>query len=57
MEKANKLHEEYIRQMAKMFDRIKHKFENFRDQCFSEEQVRDMKEQAQVDQLIISGEQ
>ena len=37
MEKANKLHEEYIRQMAKMFDRIKHKFENFRDQCFSEE--------------------
>ena len=29
MERANRLHEEYIRQMAKMYDRIKHKFENF----------------------------
>lgn len=32
--------------MIKMYDRQKSKYENFRDQCFSEEQVKALKDDA-----------
>lgn len=52
---VDQIQEQYFKILFKTFDWQKQKFENFRDQCLEEEQVKLLKDEAKVTPLILPG--
>ncbi len=54
---VNKISEDYLKVQMRVFERLKQKFENMRDSCLDPDQLKELKDNAEVKALVLPGQE